>query len=177
MVFLSLHRLAPALIPISICIVSPFSGAQADDLPAMPLKAPAAHAILAADFTAFAPPPNKALAANDSMPTKAPKAPSAYDWSGFYLGGHIGYEWAKSNWTASAAGAPFASGSLDMTKSIDIFKESGSWFEGLQTGYNYMFPNRLVIGAEADITGASFPDPFNGFSTGGQAFLQNGNEV
>src|SRR5271156_834541 len=35
-------------------------------------------------------------AADDIMVTKAPamRAPSAYDWSAFYAGGHLGYAWA-----------------------------------------------------------------------------------
>jgi high affinity Mn2+ porin len=148
-----------AFIPASICILLQCDGTAAP-----------------ADFSALAQPP-AAPAPADIIPTKAQKASSAYDWSGFYLGGHIGYDWGKSNWSASTAGGPVASGSFGLTQPINIFTESGSWFEGLQAGYNYMLPNRVLIGAEADITGTSFPDPVTGFSTGGQSVLQNGNEV
>jgi opacity protein-like surface antigen len=148
-----------AFIPASICILLQCDGST-----------------VAADFSALAQPP-EAPASDDIIPTKARKASSVYDWSGFYLGGHIGYDWGKSNWSASTAGAPVASGSFGLTQPINIFTESGSWFEGLQAGYNYMLPNRVLIGAEADITGTSFPDPVTGFSTGGQSVLQNGNEV
>jgi high affinity Mn2+ porin len=84
--------------------------------------------------------------------TKTPPlaVPSAYDWTGFYVGGHLGYAWGNSNWTT----APGLAGSLDLFQGFDVFKETGSFFAGLQAGYDYMLPNRFVIGAEAD---ASFP--------------------
>ena len=101
-----------------------------------------------------------------------------YDWSGFYLGGHMGNTWGKSNWTArTLAGATVASGSFGLTQSINPFKESGSWFEGLQAGYNYMFPNQVLIGAEAVFTGVAFPDPDSGFTTGGASILVNTGET
>ena len=28
--------------------------------------------------------------------TKAPVLPSVYDWSGFYIGGHLGYDWGRT---------------------------------------------------------------------------------
>src|SRR6516165_2016257 len=56
---------------------------------------------------------------------KAPPAPdpAAYDWSGFYLGGHLGYAWGNSNWTT-----PGVSGSLDLFQPFDVFAETGSYF-------------------------------------------------
>jgi hypothetical protein len=39
---------------------------------------------------------------------------------------------------------------------IDSFSESGSFFAGLQAGYNYVLPNRLLIGAEVDATFPAF---------------------
>jgi len=107
-------------------------------------------------------------AADDIMVTKAPptRAPSAYDWSGFYAGGHLGYAWGSSNWTAG----PSLSGSFDLAQPIDTFSETGSFFAGLQAGYNYMLPNRFVVGAEVD---ASFPSFQNlaGISIGGTSNL------
>ena len=73
-----------------------------------------------------------------------------YDWSGFYAGGHFGYAWGSSNWTA----VPGISGSLNFAQRIDNFDQAGSFFGGFQGGYNYLLPNRFLIGAEVD---ASFP--------------------
>src|ERR1700724_3314885 len=87
--------------------------------------------------------------AADVMPAKAlpapANAPAAYDWTGSYLGGHIGYGWGRSSWST-----PGASGTLDLTHPIDTFNESGSFFAGLQAGYRYMLPNRVVLGGEID---------------------------
>jgi high affinity Mn2+ porin len=96
--------------------------------------------------------------------TKAPSpaAPSEYDWTGFYLGGHLGYAWGNSNWTT----APGLAGSLDMFQPFDLFKGTGSFFAGWQAGYDYMLPNRYVIGAEADASFPSFQNP-SGISIGG----------
>ena len=116
-------------------------------------------------------------AADDIMVTKAAPIPSsatsAYDWSGFYAGGHLGYAWGSSNWTAStrAAPAPSASGSLDLYQPFDAFKDTGSFFEGLQAGYNYILPNRVVIGAEADVSFPSFPGSSTGLGIGGASTL------
>jgi high affinity Mn2+ porin len=112
----------------------------------------------------------RALAADDILATKAPPAPSAYDWSGFYAGGHVGYAWGTSNWTASTPGTPNVSGSLDLFQPFDAFKDTGSFSQGLQAGYNYMLPNRIVIGAEADVTFPGFPNKA-GISIGGASNL------
>jgi high affinity Mn2+ porin len=100
-------------------------------------------------------------AADDTPTTKTPASASpgsVYNWNGFYAGGQLGYAWGRSYWTASSPGAPDTSGSFGLGQPIDIFSESGSFFGGLQAGYNYMLPNRVVIGAEVDATFPSFPD-------------------
>src|SRR5208282_3460448 len=95
------------------------------------------------------------------MAMKAPAAPAAYDWTGFYVGGHLGYAWGNSNWTM-----PPLAGSLDLFRPFDAFSGTGSYFGGIQLGYDYMLPNRFVLGVEAD---ASFPSSqnLNGISVGG----------
>jgi high affinity Mn2+ porin len=109
------------------------------------------------------------------LPVKAPPpapAPSAYDWTGFYVGAHLGYVGGASDWSATATGsaAPFASGSLDLFQSYDAFKDTGSYFGGLQAGYNYMLPNRVVLGTEADVSFPTFPN-LAGISIGGSSAL------
>jgi high affinity Mn2+ porin len=111
-----------------------------------------------------------AAAADDIMVTKAPpispSAPAGYNWNGFYAGGHFGVAWGNSNWTASSPGAPAVTGSTNLFQSIDTFDEAGSFFAGVQGGYNYMLPNRVLVGAEAD---AAFPSflSLTGISVGG----------
>jgi high affinity Mn2+ porin len=95
------------------------------------------------------------------MPVKAPDKPSYYDWSGFYVGAHGGYATGYSKWSATEPGAavPGLAGSLDFFHAFDGFKGTGSYFLGLQAGYNYMLPSRIVVGAEADVT---FPNLIRG---------------
>ncbi len=87
----------------------------------------------------------------ETMPTKALTAPS--DWSGFYLGGHIGYATGTSDWVATqGGGAGPLNGSLDLFSSYDAFKGTGSYFAGLQAGYNRMLPSRFLLGVEMDLS-------------------------
>jgi high affinity Mn2+ porin len=103
-------------------------------------------------------------AADDIVVTKAPppsSIPTDFNWTGFYAGGHLGYAWGSSNWTGAGV-----SGSLDLAQPIDSFNEAGSWFFGVQGGYNYMLPNRWVIGGEVDLAAPSF-QTLSGISIGG----------
>jgi high affinity Mn2+ porin len=65
------------------------------------------------------------------------------DWSGFYVGGHVGY---SRGYGRDALSGP------DPTVARSSF---GSLFGGLQFGYNYLLPSRLLVGIEGDI---SFPN-------------------
>jgi high affinity Mn2+ porin len=103
-----------------------------------------------------------------AMPVKAPVLPKApvpqlYDWTGFYLGTHLGYAWGRSNWTEQPDGL---SGSLNMFQRYDAFENTGSWFGGLQAGCDYMLPNRVVIGGVADLSAPS-RQSLSGVSIGG----------
>ena len=97
-------------------------------------------------------------AAAADLPVKAPPPPAttAYDWTGVYVGSHIGYAAGSSHWSAMPTGAPgpAQSGSLDLFNSFNAFNGMGSYFEGFQAGYNYMLPSRWLFGVEADV---SFP--------------------
>jgi len=90
---------------------------------------------------------------------------NSLDWSGWYVGGHVGYLAGRSDWSASSPGG-INSGSTDLTNGFDLFKGSGSFFGGLQGGYNVVLPSRLMLGVEAD---ASFPNLVSGTSNGGPA--------
>ncbi len=113
------------------------------------------------------------LSGNAPAAAYAERAP--YEWTGFYLGGHLGYAWGNSNWTASTiSGLPLASSSLDFSQGVDTFDEAGSWFAGVQAGYNTTLPNRVVIGAEIDVSFPAYPNPISGLSVGGTSTLANG---
>jgi len=127
-------------------------------------------AALAVSSTALAIAYAESARADDAVVTKAPAIPyvnsSGYNWNGFYAGGHFGYAWGSSNWTASSPGAANVSGSFSVAQRIDSFNESGSFLAGLQGGYNYMLPNRVLLGAEVDATFPAFQNPLSGLSIG-----------
>ena len=89
---------------------------------------------------------------------------SAHDpWSGFYVGGHVGYAGGRSNWSG-----PDISGSSGLAKGIDTFTEAGSFLGGFQGGYNLRLPHNLLVGVEGDFTFPAYPD-LAGQSTGATA--------
>ena len=106
-----------------------------------------------------------AFAADAAMPVKAPPISSVYDWTGFYVGGHFG--WGLSTQPMNLSMAPG-----------DVLSEpyrASGMLGGLQAGYNYQLPNRVVLGVEADVT---FADTFGkrGFADanfGGGQFISN----
>jgi hypothetical protein len=58
-----------------------------------------------------------------AMPVKAPilvkaPVPQLYDWTGFYLGAHVGDAWGRSNWTEQPDGL---AGSINMFQRYDNF--------------------------------------------------------
>jgi len=88
------------------------------------------------------------------IPLKAPVSAAVYSWTGFYIGGHFGYAAGQTNWTATEAGAavPTLNGSFDLFNAYDPFRGTGSYFIGLQAGYNYMLTSRFLVGFEADVS-------------------------
>ena len=98
-----------------------------------------------------------------TVPVKEPTV-AGYDWTGPYVGAHVGYATGSSKWSATQAGAanPSLNGSLGFYKGFDFPKGTGSFFGGLQAGYNYMLPSHLVLGVEGDV---SFPNSISGNQT------------
>jgi high affinity Mn2+ porin len=98
------------------------------------------------------------LAAAD-LPVKAP--PKAidiiYDWTGFYVGAHFGFAAGSSHLSATpvVAGSPDLSGTFSLPSNFDFMAGTGSYFAGVQAGYNYVLPSHILFGVEAD---ASVPN-------------------
>ncbi len=101
------------------------------------------------------------------MATKAPAISyintAADNWNGFYAGAHLGVAWGSSNWAEQPDGL---AGSFNVFQRPDAFSEFGSWSGGIQAGYDYRLPNRLVVGVAADMSAPSFQN-LNGISIGG----------
>jgi opacity protein-like surface antigen len=85
---------------------------------------------------------------------KAPAAPAPYDWTGFYVGGHIGGAWDHRDGSVfdEAAGAFLTSGST----------RSSGLTGGGQAGFNYPLSRNWIAGLEADISAADLQSSANG---------------
>ena len=89
------------------------------------------------------------MAADMRMPVKAPApvAPPAYNWSGFYIGAHVGGTWGDKDWLLTDSDAVFVVfpgfpnfGSHDVSGLI----------AGGQVGFNWQAPgSNWVLGIEA----------------------------
>src|SRR4030088_802985 len=78
--------------------------------------------------------------ASGSRRLKAPDLPAYDDWTGLYVGGHVGYSRGNAQVTL-ADPAP-----------IGFSSSFGSLRGGVQLGYNYLLPSRILLGIEADIS-------------------------
>ena len=92
------------------------------------------------------------------MPLKAPVLKAAYSWTGFYLGGHVGY-----------GGGSLGPGTNALPLQGAFFPHSFTgMIGGYQAGYNRRLANHVVLGVEADMSFGSpvdiprlAPAPFN----------------
>ena len=84
-----------------------------------------------------------ALAAD--MPAKLPVAAPVYNWTGFYIGGNIGYGWGKSDNDFADAVTGFAT----VPMGSDTTNVNGV-IGGLQAGYNWQ-TDSFVFGLETDV--------------------------
>jgi len=103
------------------------------------------------------------VAQDDKAPVNgnAPVTLMPYDWSGFYVGGHMGYAFGSSN-----VSTPGLSTSLSLDQKLNNFDEAGNLGGGIQGGYNYLLPNRFLVGVETDVTFPTFAN-LQGISIGG----------
>src|ERR1700736_2137149 len=92
------------------------------------------------------------------VPIKAPVRAAIYDWTGFYVGGQVGY-----------GQGDFGPGTNPVPLQAVFFPHSATGMTGgFQAGYNFQLPNRLVLGVEVDALFTSprdlpklDPAPFN----------------
>lgn len=93
-------------------------------------------------LAAFLLAPMPAFAADLAPQPTEPVVPvvTAYDWTGFYAGAHIGYAWGSERDDLSRT-APVPADSFDVSGVVG----------GIHAGYNYQFYNSFVVGLEGDI--------------------------
>ena len=68
-----------------------------------------------------------------------------FSWTGFYLGGHVGGGWSRTDWSSPTGFALNAPGLFNRGN-----KDADGFLVGGQIGFNYQFANNWVIGAELD---------------------------
>ncbi len=100
-----------------------------------------------------------------AYPVKAaPVLVPVFSWTGFYIGGNVGWAWQNNDLSISPVfGAP--------TNSVNIGDANG-FTGGFQAGYNWQFANNVVLGIEADVQWADIGSnsaaivPFGPFAAG-----------
>jgi high affinity Mn2+ porin len=80
-----------------------------------------------------------------SLPIKAPVRAAIYDWTGFYIGGQVGYGQGDLGLGTN----PIPEQAVFLPHSLT------GLIGGFQAGYNLQLPNRVVLGVEADVSFAS----------------------
>jgi len=101
--------------------------------------------------------------------TKAPVyVDPVYDWTGFYVGGNIGYSWGRSNSTLTLSDA--TSGAI-LSSAATKFGMDGI-IGGGQIGYNWQ-RDKWVFGLEADIQGSGQKGSASALCAGGTAAVLN----
>jgi outer membrane immunogenic protein len=83
---------------------------------------------------------------------KAPLPPTGFNWSGLYIGAHIGWAWQSSNTSTfddnglnNPPGSELFGGQIEQFS----FKDTG-FLGGAQIGYNWVIGPNWLLGAEAD---------------------------
>ena len=88
-----------------------------------------------------------ATSADAQVQTASP----AQNWQGMYLGGHFGWGWGDSQWKSNSAGDPATSkGTLDLANGYNFAGGTGSYFMGLQAGYNAIVAPGILVGLQVD---------------------------
>ncbi|MBR0954430.1 outer membrane protein [Bradyrhizobium canariense] len=97
--------------------------------------------------------------------TKAPMMATAYNWTGFYVGGNVGGQWGSADPSTSTVFAPagyFAASSVPAINTVGAQGvNSSSVTGGFSAGYNWQL-NNAVLGLEGDINYFGFKGSASG---------------
>jgi outer membrane immunogenic protein len=86
------------------------------------------------------------------MAVKAPPPPApVYGWTGFYVGGNIGYSWGKASGDLNDPAIDIFSGLGSLPTSFSESLKPKGVIGGGQFGYNYQISPTWVVGLEADL--------------------------
>jgi outer membrane immunogenic protein len=87
------------------------------------------------------------------MAVKAPPLPPppVFSWTGFYVGGNVGYSWGKASGDLNDPAINFFSGLGSLPTSFAESLKPKGVIGGGQFGYNYQINPTWVVGLEADL--------------------------
>jgi outer membrane immunogenic protein len=102
-----------------------------------------------------------------TSPAATSAVPSRFNWTGFYIGGNLGYGWSHRDFTNTLTGTL---GSTQLSASNSSSDNGRGWLGGGQIGFNYQFLGNWIAGIEADVDAAHITSStfacFTGFGTG-----------
>lgn len=99
---------------------------------------------------------------------------SVYNWTGMYVGGHVGYGWGEHSFDTSL----YHQGMVLPNSQVG-FNSSGMIF-GIQAGANRQFNNNIVLGIEADVAYSTIKGnsgnagPVTGLNGGSDGYYSSG---
>lgn len=86
-----------------------------------------------------------ATAAAADLPVRAVPMPAIYSWSGYYIGGHVGYAWVDPDLSAASRALITATyGGVPRPRGV-----AG----GLHAGFDSQMPNNWVLGVGVEVNG------------------------
>jgi outer membrane immunogenic protein len=97
---------------------------------------------------------------------------AAYNWTGCYVGGNIGYSWGRARGDFNVP----ALGTIGALTSVPISLNPDGVIGGVQSGCQRQFDNRWVLGLEADFQGSAekasgnFSNSFSSSVSNGEGF-------
>src|SRR5581483_3084226 len=120
------------------------------------------------------------VAAGAAASASAQNAP-AFNWTGFYVGGHAGYRWADADLTTLPYIFTPPSGSVTIPGRSENYNLNGG-IAGVHAGYNYMVAPQWLVGVEGDWTWGHSSDALvttlTGIDSSGDGFtLRRNSEV
>ena len=83
---------------------------------------------------------------------KAPVVATAYNWTGFYIGGNAGYGWSDQTDSIAAITDPAFILGLQAATSVPV--NAKGFIGGAQFGYNWQLSPSWLLGLEADFSGS-----------------------
>ncbi len=98
------------------------------------------------------------VASAADLPRKAPAlaAPPAFTWTGFYVGGNVGYGWLRSTDEITGIDPVSAAFLVNNAVATALPLNSNGVLGGIQAGYNWQAHPNWVLGIEADIAATDF---------------------